>query len=114
MRGARRTLTEFFSWVNATWRNTIRVRFVSDLPDQLLSQTLYVIGEGTPWSGAMVCPCGCDSLIHLSLLKDDSPRWTVEISFFGLPTLAPSVWRTRECRAHFFLRGGRILWCGPH
>ncbi|WP_425373246.1 DUF6527 family protein, partial [Klebsiella pneumoniae] len=30
----------------------------------------------------------------------------------GRPTLYPSIWRTTGCRSHFWVRIGRIHWCG--
>jgi len=73
---------------------------------------LYVIGNGSfPWAVAMLCPCGCGSVIQLSLLEADSPRWRLFIDHKGVPTLAPSVHRTRGCKSHFFLRAGQIDWC---
>ncbi|WP_428841303.1 DUF6527 family protein [Bradyrhizobium barranii] len=27
------------------------------------------------------------------------------------PTVAPSIWQTGSCRAHFFIRKGVIVWC---
>ena len=104
-------ITQFLSALHATIFGTHAVRFVSEFPDQAAQNTLYLIGEATPWSAAMLCPCRCGAFIHLSLLKDDSPTWSLHLSFFGLPTLSPSVWRTSDCRSHFFLRSGRIVWC---
>ena len=106
-----RHFTEFFSWMNSACRGTLRVKFVADLPDHLERHTLYAIGEEAPWSAAMICPCGCRSMIQMSLLPDDSPRWKMTISPLGLLTMAPSIWRTADCRAHFFLRRGHIVWC---
>lgn len=94
-------------------RDRLRSVQVEELPDALQSGRLYLIGSGKPWSAAMVCPCGCGEAIHLSLLPDDSPSWTFKSDRNGLPTLSPSVWRTKGCRSHFFLRQGDIVWCKP-
>ncbi|MGC9948815.1 MAG: DUF6527 family protein [Bryobacteraceae bacterium] len=72
---------------------------------------MYVLGGTHPWSAVLLCPCGCDDRIHLSLLRDDSPRWSLRVDNGKLPSLSPSVWRTKGCRSHFFLRQGRIDWC---
>lgn len=81
-----------------------------ELPDTLKPRALYLIGDGTPWCAALLCPCGCRAVLQLSLLEEDSPRWRLLLNGNGLPTLVPSVRRTRGCHSHFFLRGGRIVW----
>ncbi len=48
--------------------------------------------------------------IQLSLLETGSPRWRLSVDRKGVPTLAPSVHRTRGCKSHFFPRAGRIDW----
>jgi Family of unknown function (DUF6527) len=69
------------------------------------------VGEGAPWLAALACPCGCGEVIHLSLLKRDSPRWSFHEEDDGTITLSPSVWRSRGCKSHFFLRRSTITWC---
>lgn len=110
-------------WFGEAWRSLTqwrrkgrkpapyKVEHVAELPDKLQDRRLYVIGDLEPWSVAMLCPCGCRSVIQLSLLKTDSPRWRLSFDRKRLPTLAPSVHRTRDCRSHFFLRAGQIDWC---
>jgi hypothetical protein len=114
MNSFKRETTELLSSLHAWLFGTLKVRFVEELSNSPKAQTLYVLGEAVPWSAALLCPCRCGAVIQLSLLKDDSPRWTISVGFLGLPTLAPSVWRTAECRSHFFLRRGKIVWCGRH
>jgi len=94
-----------------TYRDRIRRVDVEDIPDALQRRRLYVIGTGAPWSAAFLCPCGCGETIHVSLLPNDYPTWTLRFDRDGLPTLSPSVWRTAGCRSHFFLRQGAIEWC---
>jgi hypothetical protein len=93
------------------YRDRLRGIAIDELPDSLEKQRLYLIGANSPWSAALLCPCGCGEVIQLSLLADDSPSWTVSLDADGLPTLSPSVWRTKGCRSHFFLRHGMIAWC---
>jgi hypothetical protein len=91
-----------------------RVQHVEDLPDAPKPKVLYVAGEGAhAWAASMLCPCGCGEQIQLSLLRDASPGWTLLQSAIGVPSLKPSVWRRKGCRSHFFLRGGKIVWCQP-
>ena len=83
------------------------------MPDEPVKGMLYLVGEGQAWSAGMVCPCGCCKLIQVSLLREDFPKWSVEMTVWGVPTLAPSAWCTSGCRSHFFLRRGHLRWCGP-
>ena len=94
-------------WIH---RDRFRSVTIEELPDSLTQRRLYLIGSGVPWSAALICPCGCGEVIQISLLPDDSPSWTVSFDRDGLPTLSPSVWRTKGCRSHFFLRRGNIVW----
>lgn len=91
-------------------KNCWRIVRVDELPDVLKQRSLYLIGDGAPWSAALLCPCGCRDVIQLSLLHGDSPRWRLSFDGDELPTLVPSIRRTQGCRAHFFLRHGRVVW----
>jgi hypothetical protein len=90
-----------------------RTRRSEELPASLKSRTLYVLGSPKPWSVALLCPCGCQKTIQLSLLENDSPSWQLRLGPKGQPTLEPSIWRTNGCRSHFFMRNGKIVWCRP-
>ncbi|MEQ9145535.1 MAG: DUF6527 family protein [Parvibaculaceae bacterium] len=59
----------------------------------------------------MRCPCGCGDTIILQLIPEAKPRWTLSQSRGGYPTLHPSVHRQTGCKAHFWLRDGKIIWC---
>lgn len=96
----------YFNW---RYRDRHRRVDVDELPEALQNHRLYLIGETTPWAAAMLCPCGCGSVIQLSLLPNESPSWSVDFDRVGLPTLSPSVWRTQGCHSHFFLRHGSIM-----
>jgi hypothetical protein len=98
-------------WVTDAFRRPLVAERVEDLPDDIQSGRVYLVGdEGTPWSAALVCPCGCKEVIRLSLIPDDSPRWRATIHDDGAVTLKPSVWRIKGCRSHFNLNQGRVLW----
>ena len=92
-------------------QQTFTVVPVAELPDALNAGKLYVLSSPTSWAAAMLCPCGCHDTIQLSLLREDSPSWRLFIGKKRRPTLEPSIRRTRACRAHFFLRAGKINWC---
>jgi hypothetical protein len=82
-----------------------------ELPDKLKKHKLYAIGEGVPWLAALQCPCGCGEIVQLSLLENDRPRWRLRKEKDGTATLSPSIWRSKGCKSHFFLRNGLIVWC---
>jgi len=82
-----------------------------DMPEELEPQTVYLVGETScPWAAAFVCPCGCEAMISLSLVRGDDPSWVASVDGKGRPTIHPSVWRVRGCKSHFILRQGRIIW----
>ena len=95
-------------------RSGFATETVEHLPDQLEPRRLYLVGDGPqPWSIGMLCPCGCGATIQLSLVPSDSPSWHATRHFSGSVSLHPSVWRTRDCRSHFHLRRGHIVWSRP-
>lgn len=108
-------------WVLRAWRRLrrrlfgqpkLKTAFVEELSDELDGDILYVIGEnGHWWFAAVRCPCGCDAILHMNLLPDARPRWKLTLHYDKTATLHPSVWRTKDCRSHFFIRKGRIEWC---
>lgn len=89
---------------------TFKAIYTTELPKRFRKKTLYLIGEHESWFAALLCPCGCQALIQLSLLREDSPHWTVRLDRSGLPTLRPSIRRTAGCRSHFVLREGLVHW----
>ena len=83
---------------------------VEDLPDAPELNRLYLVGsEAQPWSAALLCPCGCCSLIQLSLIGGDDLRWTLSYDVNRSVTLHPSIWRIKGCRSHF-VRANEIIW----
>jgi len=90
---------------------SFRVQYAIDVPDTPRPFEVYAIGEPCAWQAALLCPCGCGHLIQLSLLDSDTPRWKLAADRDGNATLSPSIWRTRGCEAHFFIRGGQVIWC---
>jgi hypothetical protein len=87
-----------------------RILRVNEMVDVAKRFQVYAIGENGPWLATMICPCGCGDLIELSLLELDSPSWKLTLDESNLPTLDPSVCRSKGCCSHFFLRDGEILW----
>ena len=89
------------------------IQRIPELPDNPRPFVIYAIGDPDAWLAALVCPCACGHLIQLSLLKEDSPHWSLQTNHSGKVSISPSVWRSLGCQAHFFVRGGRIVWCNP-
>jgi hypothetical protein len=82
------------------------------LPKKLRRRTLYVVQEdGFQEQAAMLCPCGCGSILHMNLLRDERPCWKVTYHADGTATLYPSVHRKKDCGSHFWFRRGRVDWC---
>ena len=98
-----------FGWIDRG--STYRTKSMNELPERLYPDILYAIGEPVPWLAALLCPCGCGSVIQLSLLREDSPSWVLVIQKRRVPTLIPSIQRTAGCCSHFFLRKGKVVWC---
>jgi hypothetical protein len=89
--------------------------WVEDVPDHAENGCIYLVGDQPkPWAAVFICPCGCGELISLSLIEHDDPRWRHHVDIWGAISLSPSVWRTRGCESHFFIRKGRVLWALPN
>lgn len=95
------------------WRNPpYRTQVVTEyLPKSLAQRTLYLVqDDGYLEQAAMLCPCGCGRILHMNLLPDERPCWKVTMHPDGTSSLHPSVWRQKDCGAHFWLRSGHIFW----
>lgn len=105
-----RAWATFLRWISRR-PAPLKTLKVEELPDQLNATSLYLVGEGKYlWFAAMVCPCGCDAIINLNLLPETRPRWKLTEHTDGTVSLHPSIWRTKDCRSHYFVRRGLIEW----
>jgi hypothetical protein len=103
-------LSNIVNRVRGFFSSKYKLRLVEDEPETIKPKTIYVIGdEEFQAIAVMLCPCGCNSKIHLNLLPSNKPTWSVSTKK-GSPTLKPSVWRKIGCESRFFLREGRIIW----
>lgn len=93
------------------WRyKGLKVERCSDEPNQLLPGVCYYLEDfGSPWAVMFKCPCGCGEPITLNLVGS-RPVWNASIDSNSQIRLHPSVWRTKSCRSHFWVRKGRIAW----
>lgn len=107
--GVRQWLGSLASHFDRTQR--LAVVRTDEMPAKPSARHLYVVGERREdWHAAIVCPCGCGALIELNLVPPGRPCWRLTTDPDGSPSLSPSVWRQVDCRAHFFVRRGRIVW----
>jgi hypothetical protein len=81
------------------------------LPKRLKIRTLYIVeDDGFVEQAAMLCPCGCDRVLHMNLLPDEHPCWRLTQHKDGTASLHPSVSRKTDCRSHFWFLRGRVHW----
>jgi len=104
-------------WIRRRFPSTYRQRAPfavvreSDVPDELESDCIYLIGEGEHlWSAAMKCPGGCGTVLEMNLVPDMRPLWHVALDAKGTVTIEPSIWRKRDCGCHFRITKGRVVW----
>jgi hypothetical protein len=87
------------------------VRQFPDVPDEDNEKTIYLIGEiENEWLILFKCPCGCKDKIFLNTIREVYPSWQLTTSKKGLPSIYPSIRRIVNCRSHFCLKKGRIVW----
>jgi hypothetical protein len=82
-------------------------KYIEELPNNIVHNIIYIVGEKNYyWMAAFICPCGCDAIIKLNLLKRTYPSWRVSIKR-GRITIKPSIRRIVGCRKHFLILRGR-------
>lgn len=102
-------LLSWLPWRDKKWLAV----FVEDEPPELKQHRVYLITEDNEvWQAAFICPCGCQATIQLCCLREARPSWSYEVHTDRTVTIRPSVWRTKDCRSHFFLKRGLVRWCG--
>jgi len=110
---SKRLFARLGSWLRDPFKRPYRTVVVEeDLPAQLRQRTLYIVQEdGFLEQATMLCPCGCGRTLHMNLIPDERPCWHLTQHTDGTVTLHPSVWRKKDCGAHFWFRRGRVQWC---
>ncbi len=103
----RKIVAKFAEWLQPEHK----LVYVDELPRNVKDKTIYIVGDvKQPWLLAFNCPCGCQNLIQLNLLKDAAPCWGFKVNKKNKINIYPSVWRTTGCESHFFVRKGKIDW----
>lgn len=103
-------ILRLWSWV-APSRKVVIVRGDTP-PDIIPNRNLFLAREGKEdWAVAFMCPCGCGDRLELLLVPEVKPRWSMVVHDNRTATLYPSVWRTSNCRSHFWIKKGKVVWC---
>jgi hypothetical protein len=106
-------IKRFIKWLLNLFKakRPYKTRFVDEVPNTLDSKIIYIIeNKGYRWKAVMICPCGCNKILHMNLIKDYNPSWKFEINKKKTITLHPSINRTVGCKSHFFIRKGKVIW----
>jgi len=115
-------------WLIKIWRKIVRWCFTEDtieiqsyrlvsvkerLPvDAIKSRIVYHVGdEDWKWLLQFQCPCGCEDVIQLSLLKNSRESWEIAIHDDEKFSIHPSINRTINCGSHFFIRNNSVQFC---
>ena len=81
-------------------------------PGQLVLGEVVVVRDPSEKWACFPCPCGCGETTKLSLNQTRRPRWQVSIDRLSRPTISPSVRQTSGCLSHYWVKNGRVEWCG--
>lgn len=107
MRWYRKIVAKFAEWLQPEHKYF----FVDDLPEHVDEKAIYIVGDKEhPWLIAFNCPCGCNNVIQLNLLKDADPCWKFKVTKKKKINISPSVWRNTGCKSHFFVHKSKIDW----
>lgn len=99
-------------WSHVAPRKTVRFCQGDEVLCEIGGRELVVAREDQlDWEAAMRCPCGCGDKLELELVPEAKPRWNLTLDHHRRPTLHPSIHRVDRCKAHFFVRKGKIIWC---
>lgn len=100
----------YFTKLRLTGRVYCKFKFCADEPENILDKLIYIVGERPHyWMLCFKCPCGCNEVIRLNILKEANPRWKFSIRWRQI-TIYPSIWRKVGCKSHFHIRKGKVQW----
>lgn len=93
-------------------RFTIGMSDVAPSHETIRSGKITIVGSHDFHKWAYLrCPCGCNSLVTLSLSQTRRPSWRVTIDDRGAPTIHPSIRETDGCYSHYWIKMGEVIWC---
>ncbi len=118
----KRVGTALNRWLRATWRSATnggRVNYVlcrvTQHPEDadIENGVIYVLmsGRWAKWA-YFRCPCPQHDIVRLNLSQNKGPRWFISKPIFGATSIEPSIRQNDGCRSHFWIRNGRVVWCG--
>ncbi|MFV0599911.1 MAG: DUF6527 family protein [Bacteroidales bacterium] len=81
--------------------------YIDDVPEIYLPKTFNIVGTSNFWLITFICPCGCNEIVNLNLLKDSYPQWYYTIKKKKI-NIYPSVKRKQGCKSHFIIRKNKI------
>jgi hypothetical protein len=89
-----------------------RVQADHPSPESLKPGLLVIVKDGQieKWV-CFMCPGPCGEKVMLPLSRKRNPHWRVKLDWLNRPTIEPSVHQTNQSRCHFWVRGGKIVWC---
>lgn len=93
--------------VRPQFRRTLLVQSMSDVPEQLDSDVVVLIGFDRPKWAIFGCPCRTGHRVELNLQPAFYPFWRVS-SRKGRITLWPSVDVRNNRRCHYFVTDGFV------
>ncbi|AEE19460.1 DUF6527 family protein [Dokdonia sp. 4H-3-7-5] len=116
----RQLFKKFISWLSkllskeatVTSKRGFNVHYTSEFPEFIDKNIIYVecnVKSKDYWYAKLQCPCGCEDVITLNLMDDVNPCWKLTTNEEE-PSIYPSIWRTKNCESHFWLRSGLIVW----
>jgi hypothetical protein len=91
--------------------NLYKLRIVSELPKFPDDEIVYLEGNeklDEYWYALLKCPCGCKENIVLNLIDDVRPYWQIKMDKSNF-SIFPSIWRTKNCKSHFWLKNGKVI-----
>jgi hypothetical protein len=100
--------------LKAFFKKEKRFRYLlaDDIPPEIKPYKIYLVSnQEYQWQMMMLCPCGCKTILYLSLLKESKPNWTYTISNKNRISIHPSIHRKTDCKSHFYIRQGKVSWC---
>ena len=73
---------------------------------------LVIVGKKlSPKWAVLKCPGRCGHIMRLPLMSRASPRWAIQSDWLRRPTASPSVHQKNACRAHYWIKKGKVIWC---
>jgi hypothetical protein len=89
--------------------NLVESLFVDGNPGPAGSYKFYKITEEEGTAGLnFVCPCGCESILGVSLAGPNAWQWNEDRN---KPTVTPSIRRLDGCKWHGYLTDGVFKSC---